>query len=759
MSKVGNVNAAESPSLMALATSSAPRGYSTWSGSFPGGTVTATPSERSESGKALWAVSVKRADGSTASTQVWLSQQFSAAQLKPGSVTMRALEAQPRAAGGALTVPRPSAAYFGGSAETSKVGLDSKPAASVPVAKKDPRDFRPSADPQLRYVGFDADPERNGSASPVQLQYGMSNGRFAVKTGRGQVYDIERYILGQPKRYVRADGTFNKGSLRELLQQLVNDGAISVGAQDRRSANPRVLPIGAHGVLFPNGDGGPATHKDTRQTHKQVSEANLRMLGLALDLGSIFYGGTQLKAAWYSYKTLSALRASGATLSAVQTGALKKSEATLTAHWVGAMAGGASYTLFIDQKHWDEAYSALAAGKPLDALSNGGKAALTLLNWTLVPGSISDNVAQANVKFGKYLMDRTLSGGKLKGLNWGMFINPKAWNEANILRVMGQAKGQQIVQKYRPVLHEMQALQAAGEPVVTSTGQLRVSAAAIRDAGFDSLNSLVKSLTADGFWRVFAVKPLLNSPFVLASNSSPLATANSYLQLAASRGGTAVGANLALQSLNGLGVNGSISLNWNQTVAAMFAGSIRSSGAPGAWAGEFQQRLVSYTMSSTAAFLGSWWLRGILQARGKSEESYSPEQLRVMGNANQALNGVALLLRAYDDAGVDPPEGIFNKVKSKAAHLRGVGETYLQRLHDVLSAVDEKQMLAKARDLDRWLDEPIAERGLTRRKRLDQITIPQTLAERMQKVPAARDLYRTGTMVDFGLAPRFITTP
>jgi hypothetical protein len=95
------------------AASTAPRGYSTWSGSLMGGTVTATPSEMAASGKAQWTVTVQRADGSSATTQVWLSQQFSAAQLTQGSAAKSALERQlnpPRSAGGAITASRPSAA-------------------------------------------------------------------------------------------------------------------------------------------------------------------------------------------------------------------------------------------------------------------------------------------------------------------------------------------------------------------------------------------------------------------------------------------------------------------------------------------------------------------------------------------------------------------------------------------------------------------------------------------------------------------------
>jgi SAM-dependent methyltransferase/GNAT superfamily N-acetyltransferase len=69
-------------------------GYSTWSGSLMGGTVTATPSEKDANGKAQWTVTVQRADGSSATTQVWLSTQFSAAQLTQGSAAKSALEQQ-----------------------------------------------------------------------------------------------------------------------------------------------------------------------------------------------------------------------------------------------------------------------------------------------------------------------------------------------------------------------------------------------------------------------------------------------------------------------------------------------------------------------------------------------------------------------------------------------------------------------------------------------------------------------------------------
>jgi hypothetical protein len=93
-------------STAGTAASSAPRGYSTWSGSLLGGTITATPSEKSANGKALWTVTVQRADGSSATTQIWLLKQFSSAQLTKGSVVKSALETQlspPRGVSGAAT--------------------------------------------------------------------------------------------------------------------------------------------------------------------------------------------------------------------------------------------------------------------------------------------------------------------------------------------------------------------------------------------------------------------------------------------------------------------------------------------------------------------------------------------------------------------------------------------------------------------------------------------------------------------------------
>jgi fructose-specific component phosphotransferase system IIB-like protein len=95
-----------------LGGASRPLGYSTWTGSVLGGTVTATPSEVSASGKAQWTVTLQRPNGSSATTQVWLSKQFSAAQLTPGSATKTQLEAALAAqsrplASGALSAPRP----------------------------------------------------------------------------------------------------------------------------------------------------------------------------------------------------------------------------------------------------------------------------------------------------------------------------------------------------------------------------------------------------------------------------------------------------------------------------------------------------------------------------------------------------------------------------------------------------------------------------------------------------------------------------
>jgi GGDEF domain-containing protein len=93
---VSAVNSAGSAAGAAL------RGYSTWAGSLLGGTVTATPSEVGAGGKAQWTVTLRRPDGSSATTQVWLSKQFSAAQLAPGSAAKSALERinPPRGAAG-----------------------------------------------------------------------------------------------------------------------------------------------------------------------------------------------------------------------------------------------------------------------------------------------------------------------------------------------------------------------------------------------------------------------------------------------------------------------------------------------------------------------------------------------------------------------------------------------------------------------------------------------------------------------------------
>jgi uncharacterized protein YjbI with pentapeptide repeats/Fic family protein len=93
------------------AAAGATHGYSTWTGSVLGGTVTATPSQPDDSGRATWTITLSKG-GRSVSTQVTLPGQFSAKQLTSGSAAKSALERQlspPRAAGGAVTAPRPRA--------------------------------------------------------------------------------------------------------------------------------------------------------------------------------------------------------------------------------------------------------------------------------------------------------------------------------------------------------------------------------------------------------------------------------------------------------------------------------------------------------------------------------------------------------------------------------------------------------------------------------------------------------------------------
>jgi hypothetical protein len=93
------------------AAAGATHGYSTWSGSVLGGTVTATPSQPDDRGRATWTITLSKG-GRSVSTQVTLTGQFGARQLTSGSAAKSALERQlspPRAAGGAVTAPRPSA--------------------------------------------------------------------------------------------------------------------------------------------------------------------------------------------------------------------------------------------------------------------------------------------------------------------------------------------------------------------------------------------------------------------------------------------------------------------------------------------------------------------------------------------------------------------------------------------------------------------------------------------------------------------------
>jgi hypothetical protein len=607
---------------------------------------------------------------------------------------------------------------------------------------------RPPAIDKWSYVGLDVIDRKSHEVVPIQLAVHRRGDAYIVKTAT-KSYDITAALAAQPQRYFNANGSIDQSALRELLQTQVNNGAISVGAGDRREGGVIWL-TDAGGAPLGRPEGGPHATNAIDDALDARSDLQGKMLGIGLEATAIAFGVGEVSAALRTFKTLSAAKAAGQVLSAADSKLLKSAEVTLTSYGVGAMAGGTSYALFIDQKYWDEAYSAMAAGRPLEGLSFAAKAAVTLMNWTTVPGSISNNLARTNVKIGLNAAIQTLGRGKLHGFNWGMFIDPKAWTPANIVRVMGQARGEQVLAKYRPVFDELAALRATGQPLVTNKGVLRVSERAVREAGFDSLPALADAMTRDGLWRVFTFKPVLNSPFGFAVHSSPGATANATFQLAASRAATGVGANLALQSLSDFGFNGSIDINWEQAIAAAAGGGPRGMGAPGAWVGTFRDRLISYGSSSAAGFAAQWWTKGMLAARQQEAETFTSEQLSAIGNANQALNGMAMLLDAYDKAGKPAPSALFDSTPGKV----GLGEAYAQRLEGLASAPAD-EIAEHAKRLDEWLDTPIATNGRTRRERLSLVSMPEPLAETLVGNVKLRELYKTGTMQDLGFAPKF----
>jgi hypothetical protein len=601
--------------------------------------------------------------------------------------------------------------------------------------------------PKNNYVGFES------GGNKLQYEVGRVGNKLALRNGKTDVYVLNDV----QQKAVTSGNAVNMAALRNLAKQLYNAGKFDNPIPIELSTFKNVpLPGGDLGYDFravPKPGTGAQGQQEANKWNLKIGHDQIHALGMLLEAGVLIVAGAGLLKAWKTYESLTAAAAAVAAktpgakaLTPEQGMQLKMATATLTSYITGGLAGTSSYALFVKEKYWDEMTSALAKGQPVEAMSEGAKAAVLFANYALAPGMISDSLATFNVNTGKKLATATLAKGEMKGFNWGMFIDPAAWTEKNITKVMG-AGGEKVIEKYKPVLDELARNLEQGIPVVDKTGKLIVSADAVQKAGFQNVPEMVDHMMKTGFWRVITSKPIAGSPFVVASGNGVAGTAGSYSQLMLTRASTGVGANLALQSLSGLGIKGEVNINWDQALAAFAGGSVRSWGAPGAWvATSLGGRVASYGLSSAAAFYTQMQVKGLLAARNKTQETYTKPQLETLKKANDAYSAAMLLLGSYDKSGAQANKAIFDK------NGWGIGQEYIKRLEDLMKAPDAERTSLRAMLLDRWLDEPIAKNGMTRRERLAHLTIPNDLADHFAGKQNIK--LNTGTMADVGLVPR-----
>jgi hypothetical protein len=458
---------------------------------------------------------------------------------------------------------------------------------------------------------------------------------------------------------------------------------------------------------------GPSNTPELRQQSNENLANIAQGIILLANVGFLASAALQLYKAATLARTLWAAQKAG-TITAQQIGQLKAAEATLVGFAVGATAGGTSYTVFVKEKYFDEAFAGIAAGKPVDAMSNGAKASIQLLNWTLGAGKTSTDLGLFNVGIGKKIMEASLKGAIPKGWNWGFFVDLKAWTRPELIRVFGEKVGIELTTKYSKIITWMSHPDNRNK-LLDASGKLAVPQSVIDAAkipGVTDTASLVKSLVDSGMWRVFTVKPILGSPLVLASAGSASRTANAYFQLMARGALTGMGINAFWQTVSGLSLKGEVNPNWIQLLGSGVSGPFRALGAPGAWAAGFAGRLGSYGISSTAAWgIQQGWktVAEWVQAKSKAgiqtkDEKFSTTGLAVLSRANSALNSSAILLKGLDSN--------FGSLADK----KFVAE-YINKL-DVLMRTPANQLETKAAELDAWLAGNNGE-GKSRREKLN----------------------------------------
>jgi hypothetical protein len=434
-------------------------------------------------------------------------------------------------------------------------------------------------------------------------------------------------------------------------------------------------------------------------SRQKAIEDGVNLILTVADVAFLFTAAKGLWTAARTYFRFNTMLKAGQVLTAAQLAEKKAAEAVLVGYGIGAVAGGTSYGLFVKRKYWDELTAAIAAGKPVEALSSGAKALLQLTNWTLGTGRTSADVALWNVGVGRNLATKNLSGTAnllQRGWNWGMFVDVRSFTNKNIISVFGQQTGNAMIQKYGPVLRWM--TNPANKPL-DATGKLIIPTEVLQQAGFANNADLVADMMKSGFWRVFSSAPVLGTPLRVAWTSSASGTASSYIQLGLTRAGAGMATNAFWQSVNGMVLNREININYVQLSGSGVSGIFRSWGAPGAWLAEIGGRFVSYGLSSTAAFFVSWGWRDFWKMRAASNPAekdptnvmFSPLQMQILSRANTAMNAARLLMEALD------------KHPSASVEDKKLLAQYVNLLTE-LSLAGKDTLEAKAKALDAWLN-------------------------------------------------------
>jgi hypothetical protein len=449
-------------------------------------------------------------------------------------------------------------------------------------------------------------------------------------------------------------------------------------------------------------------------------------------------------------------------LTVAESKALKAAEARIVVMIAGGTTGLSGWILFVDEKGFDQTMKLLATGKT-DNLSKDAKGLVQLLNWTLGGASISTFVSDKAKDITAWSAAEGLKTGRKA---WMSFVDPRCWTTA---KATASGVSPAVLEKYKGVLDWIgnnldevvdansklnvpsQVIRNLNLPVMAKIPKAGAGATAVEIAAEKaSLNAaLADSMSGDGMWKLLTSKPLLGTFFVTASMGNKAATFGAYTRLMVGRASLSAPANVLIQNMGSLLMNGSLSINWIQLGAAMVGSSIRSMGTPGAWeASTISGKVLQYGASSVAAFFTQWGIKAVTNGMVKSKNGLEVKTLQIIGNVNQAANAMFVYATQLAASKNASPATV-KLVDAYAAQLKGL-LTELQS-----DKTNDKRAQEKAKALDAWLD--TAENGSTRRKLLNSIPLEVTGLEQKQLLEQVRVANQLpgGTLQNLGIAPQF----